>query len=137
MATVDRIPRSGLTNQEWKVFLDNRTMGEFGLARAGLAAVCRRSDRLLSAAHSRPPRTTAPAGRDPEFEACFRLARATVDWPERMRLYQCMESIILRDLPIIPLYHYSSVYLVHPSVQGWTMNRLDTRPWKQIRLEEN
>ena len=49
-------------------------------------------------------------------------------------MYQRMESIILRDLPIIPLYHYSTVYLVHPSVQGWTMNRLDTRPWKQIRL---
>jgi oligopeptide transport system substrate-binding protein len=126
----------GLTNQEWKVFLDNRTMGEYGLARAGwLPFADDPIDYYQLLTTAAPDNSTGWF--NPEYEECFRRARATVDPEERMRLYQCMESIILRDLPIIPLFHYSTVYLVHPSVQGWTMNRLDTRPWKQIRLEEN
>ena len=125
-----------LVNQEWKVFLDNRTLGKYSLGRAAWLPFA--DDpidyyQLITAAS--PDNSTGWS--DPEFEVCFRDARATIDQADRHRLYQRMESIVLRDLPVIPLYHYSTVYLVHPSVRGWTMNHLDTRPWKQIRLEED
>lgn len=125
-----------LVNQEWKVFLDNRTMGEYSLGRAGwMPFVDDPIDYFQLITAASPDNSTGWS--DPEFEDCFRRARATIDREERNRFYQCMESIVLRDLPVIPIYHSSTVYLVHPSVRGWTMNRLDTRPWKQIRLEED
>ncbi len=63
----------------------------------------------------------------------YRAARTT-DAAERNALYRQAEEILLNESPILPLYYYTHVFLIHPSVQGWHPTLLDHHPWKHVRL---
>jgi oligopeptide transport system substrate-binding protein len=45
------------------------------------------------------------------------------------------ETLLLREAPIIPLYHYTHVFLIRPSVHGWYPTLLDHHPYKGVWLE--
>ncbi|MFH1498536.1 MAG: peptide ABC transporter substrate-binding protein [Verrucomicrobiota bacterium] len=64
----------------------------------------------------------------------YRAARTT-DNLERFTLLREAELLLLKDTPVIPLYHYTHVFLKHPSVKGWHPTLLDHHPYKHVRLE--
>jgi len=66
----------------------------------------------------------------------YRAARTT-DSPERFALFREAEQLLLNDAPVIPLYHYTHVFLLHPSVQGWHPTLLDRHPYKHVRLQSD
>jgi oligopeptide transport system substrate-binding protein len=45
-----------------------------------------------------------------------------------------MENLIVRDVPVIPLYFYKRVFLISPRVKNWVPNILDNRAWQHIDL---
>ena len=47
------------------------------------------------------------------------------------------ETILLNQVPIIPIYTYNSKHLVHPSVIGAPTNVLDIRNFKYIGLDDS
>jgi oligopeptide transport system substrate-binding protein len=46
------------------------------------------------------------------------------------------EQVLLEDLPLVVLYHYTHVFLVHPAVRGWHPTLLDRHPLRAISLEK-
>ena len=65
------------------------------------------------------------------------MAEATliVDPAKRMeKLYEAEETM-LAELPILPIYWYRRVYLLHPAVKNWNPLLLDNHPYKFIDLE--
>jgi ABC-type transport system substrate-binding protein len=38
------------------------------------------------------------------------------------------------EVPVIPLYFYTRVYLMNPKVQGWWPNILDIHPYKYVSI---
>ena len=62
-------------------------------------------------------------------------ADRTADPATRYALMQRAERILLNDAPIIPIYYYTSVRLVLPSVHGWYPTLLDRHPYKHVWLE--
>lgn len=123
-----------LQNQEWKVFLNSRDLGNFQIARAGwnpfAAEPTDYFQQLLTDG------TFNDSGwSNPEYDALFRRASATLDRQERHALYQRMDEILLAEMPLAPLWHSSTVRLVHPSVQNWTHNLLDDRPLQSLWLK--
>ena len=59
--------------------------------------------------------------------------------PPRRRgpsIYRQAEAILLAAAPIIPIYHYTHVYLLAPAVQGWFPTALDHHPYKHVWLKE-
>ena len=73
--------------------------------------------------------------RNSNYDALLFEADRTADPAARQALMQRAESILLNDAPIIPIYYYTSVRLVDPSVQGWHSTLLDRHPYKNIWLE--
>jgi oligopeptide transport system substrate-binding protein len=69
-----------------------------------------------------------------EFEAALFHAERTSDPGERDRRYAKAEQILLEEAPIIPLYHYTHVFLIQPSVHGWNPTLLDHHPYKSVWL---
>jgi oligopeptide transport system substrate-binding protein len=63
----------------------------------------------------------------------FRADRAA-DPAERNALYKKAELLLLGEAPIIPLYHYTHVFLIQPSVKGWHPTLLDHHPYKEVWL---
>lgn len=123
-----------LVNQEWKVFLDTRQLGHFQLARSGwypfAAEPIDYFQLLLSYSHFNDSKWA-----NTEFDALFSQAATTLDQASRHRLYHQMDAILLREMPVAPLYHASIVRLVHPAVQGWRLNLLDSHPLDEVWLD--
>jgi oligopeptide transport system substrate-binding protein len=42
-----------------------------------------------------------------------------------MQMLEKAEAIFLKDLPIIPIYHYTTKHMVSSKLAGWEFNVLD------------
>jgi oligopeptide transport system substrate-binding protein len=70
-----------------------------------------------------------------EYEAKLHLAENTADPAERLRILAEGESILLEDIPVIPIFWYTTNYLLRPEVKGWSPLLLNNHPLKFVRLE--
>lgn len=71
------------------------------------------------------------------YDAALHAADRTADPAARHELLRQAEAVLLAELPIIPLYHFTTVRLVHPAVRGWHPLPLDRHPYKHVWLEES
>ncbi len=72
---------------------------------------------------------------NPDYDGLLYEAARTSERDARYTLLRRAETILLRDAPIIPLYYYTTVRLVHPAVHGWYPTLLDRHPYKHVWLE--
>ncbi len=63
-------------------------------------------------------------------------ATRTPDATARLQVLQRAEELLLHESPLIPLYHYTHVFLIQPSVRGWNPTILDHHPYKHVQLIE-
>lgn len=69
------------------------------------------------------------------YDALIYEAARTVDPARRYEVLRQAETLLLAEAPIIPVYHYTTVRLVHPAVRGWHDTLLDRHPYKHVWLE--
>ncbi len=69
------------------------------------------------------------------YDARLHDADKDADPAARRADLQAAESILLDELPVIPVYTYTTVRLVHPSVRGWHPLPLDRHPYKHVWLD--
>lgn len=70
------------------------------------------------------------------YDALLHEAARTPDQAARHGLLRRAEAILLAEAPVIPVFHYTTVRLVHPAVRGWHDTLLDRHPYKHVWLEE-
>lgn len=121
----------GIYNQEWKVYLDSQSALNFDLSRAGWIADYAHPMTFLEIF------TTGNGNNDTgwsnsRYDALIGQARTAATEPERMRLMREAESVMLTDLPVIPIYWYTRTYLKDPRLQGWDPKLLDNHPYKYV-----
>ena len=124
-----------IRNQDWKVYLDSEASGNYQISRAAwigdyvdpnsfldmwLAAGGNNRTGWSDADYERLVLTEAPRA-------------ASVE--QRYAILREAESILLEAMPIIPIYHYVSIHLVHPSVKGFPGNLLNNPNFKHIYLQ--
>jgi oligopeptide transport system substrate-binding protein len=61
-------------------------------------------------------------------------AGRTSDPASRRRLLSAAERELLEEMPAIPLFHFSSVSLVSPKVEGYIDNPLDMHLLRYIKI---
>jgi oligopeptide transport system substrate-binding protein len=54
---------------------------------------------------------------------------------ERYGNFYEAEKILIDEMPVIPIYTYTRIYMLHEQVQGWGDNLLDSRPYQFVYLE--
>lgn len=122
-----------LVNQDWKVFLDSRRNGDFGIARAGWFPFANEPTDYFELFLTDSSANDSGWG-DPRFDRLYAQALQTMTIEARQALYQEMDEILRDQSPAAPLVHNSTVRLVHPSVQNWPNNVMDTRALSEVRL---
>jgi oligopeptide transport system substrate-binding protein len=70
------------------------------------------------------------------YDTLLAEADRTADSAARFALLQHAETILLEESPLIPIYHLSTVRLVHPAVRGWHPTLLDHHPYKYVWLSD-
>jgi oligopeptide transport system substrate-binding protein len=74
---------------------------------------------------------------DPRYdEMILREAPRAKTQEERYKIFYEAETMLMEQMPIIPVYTYTSKHLVHPSVQGLPPNLMDSLNLKYVWLED-
>jgi oligopeptide transport system substrate-binding protein len=115
--------RARLENQEWRVFLDTQRRGDYDVSRSSWIA-----DGVDPLGFLEIFTTGNDNNRtgwsDARFDAAIARAASAAE-PERSRLLAEAESILLEELPILPIYGYATRNLVDPRLGGFSENALD------------
>jgi oligopeptide transport system substrate-binding protein len=123
-----------LVNQDWKVYLSREMVGDFQVSRAGWIGDYEDPNTFLDL--MRPNRGNNKTGwEDMEYDSIMQKANSTNDQVERYKLLNQAESILIENMPVIPLYTYVRSYQLSSDVKGYNPHILDHHHPKFIYLE--
>ena len=124
----------GLVNQEWKVLLDNQNLRNFTVLRGGWISDYNDPNSFLemfTTGHTNNYVNWSNANYDKRISQ----SAVEINPVKRSALFQEAENILLDELPVIPVYIYTRVYLKKPNVEGWYPNIEDYRNFKGVYLK--
>ena len=124
-----------LTNVDWKVYLDRESQGQYQISRAGwIGDYVDPNSFLDMMVTDRGNNKTGWSNK--EYDSYIKKATFANDESERLKNFSSAEQILMDELPIIPIYTYTRVYMLRDEVKGWYPNMLDTHPYQFISLED-
>jgi oligopeptide transport system substrate-binding protein len=124
-----------ISNQEWKVYLDNVTQMEFDIARRGWIGDYVDPNNFLDLFLAGGGNNNTGFADSRYDEMILQLAPRAADREERYRIFHAAETMLMEQMPILPVYTYTSKHLVHPSVQGMPANLMDSLNLKYVSLD--
>ena len=110
-----------LANQEWKTFLKTRGGQNFDIARGGWCGDYNEASTFLDL-------MTTPSGyndgkfSNAEVDELMTSARTMSDATSN---YTRVEEIMANEMPIIPVYHYTGVFMLRNNLKGWPFNNVE------------
>ena len=125
-----------LNNQDWKVFLNSVNLGDYDIARAGWIGDYVDPNTFLDMWVTGGGNNQTGWSNPRYDEIILKLAPAADTQAERYALMREAEAILLDELPVIPLYIYTSKSLIKPSVHGIYGNLLDHILYKNVWLSD-
>jgi oligopeptide transport system substrate-binding protein len=126
-----------LSNQEWKVYLDSVTQMDFQLARRGWIGDYVDPNNFLDM-YITDGGNNNTGFSDPLYdEMILQLAPRAKTQEERYRIFYEAETMLMEQMPIIPVYTYTSNHLIHPSVKGMPSNLMDSLNLKYVWLDQD
>jgi oligopeptide transport system substrate-binding protein len=125
----------GMLNQEWKVYLDSRNQREYSVARAAwIGDYVDPSTFLGMWITDGGNNNTGWSNREYD-ELILRRIPAMATPEERLEGFHQAETILMQEMPVIPIYTYVTKHLVSPAVKGMPHNIMDFISYKHIYLE--
>ena len=123
-----------ITNQEWKVYLDSVTQIDFQVARRGWIGDYVDANNFLDLFITDGGNNNTNYS-DPLYDDLILYrAPAAKTREERYALFEQAETMLMDEMPIIPIYTYTSKHLIHPSVEGLHSNLMDSLNLKYVKL---
>ena len=125
-----------LTNQEWKVYLATVDKMEFDLARRGWIGDYVDPNNFLDLFICGGGNNSTGFCNQRFDDMVLREAPRAPDTAARFEIFHTAETLLMEEMPFIPIYTYTSKHLVHPSVKGMPANLMDHTNYKYVYLEE-
>ncbi|MEP1469433.1 MAG: peptide ABC transporter substrate-binding protein [Halieaceae bacterium] len=124
-----------ISNQEWKVYLDSVTQMEFDIARRGWIGDYVDPNNFLDLYLTGGGNNNTGYS-DPRYdEMITRLAPQAKTREERFAIFYEAERMLMEEMPILPIYTYTSKHLIHHSVKGLPSNLMDSLNLKYVWLD--
>lgn len=124
-----------INNQEWKVFQQTLHAIKYEMARSGWIGDYVHPTTFLTMWRTGDTNNETHWSNE-NYDRLIAESLQATDPEERLAKLHAAEEILLEEMPVIPLYWYTRVYLLRPEVKNWNPMVLDNRPWKHIRLED-
>ena len=126
-----------LTNQEWKVYLDSITQMDFQIARRGWIGDYVDPNNFLDLFLSGGGNNNTGFA-DPRYDdLILRKAPQASTREARYAVFHEAETLLMEQMPIIPVFTYTSKHLIHPSVNGMPPNLMDWANFKYVWLDQD
>lgn len=124
----------GIHNQDWQVYLESQRQLDYSVCRAGwvgdypdpytFLGIWRTGDGNNETGWS-----------NARYDELLKLSSIEGDAQKRMALLREAETILLDELPVLPVYWYVHTYLLRPEVKGWKPSVLEHRCYKALSLQ--
>lgn len=110
-----------LENQEWKVFLETRGNQNFELARGAWCGDYNEASTFLDLLTSQSGYNDGKFS-NARVDELMAQAKSSQDTNP---LYFEVEAILAEEMPVIPIYHYSTNMMLDGSIKGWPVNNVE------------
>jgi oligopeptide transport system substrate-binding protein len=125
-----------LAHEEWALFQATRTAGDFDIARGGWLTDFMDPSGMLGIFKQGVAYNDCDYS-SPAFEAKLDEAGvATTAEAHFTALYEA-HKIFMTDMPVVPVYHYNSQYLIKTKVVGWGRSVLGSIDFSRASIEED
>ena len=126
-----------LVNQEWKVYLDSIDQMNFDMARRGWIGDYVDPNNFLELFQCGGGNNNTGFC-DPQYdEMVLRQAPRAKSREDRYAIFDAAETRLMEQMPIVPIYTYTSNHLIHPSVRGIPSNLMDSVNFKYVSLDKD
>jgi oligopeptide transport system substrate-binding protein len=126
--------RVDLVSQDWQVYMSSLRNLDYNIGRSSWYADYLDPISFLECFES-DSGNNRTGWKSAEYDALISRARTAVDDNSRFAIYGEAEGLLIKDQPIIPLFHYVRSILLHPDVEGWQPNLLAHVPYKHLSLK--
>ncbi len=123
-----------LYNQEWKVYMDSLNETNFQMSRGGWIADYVDPHVFLDLWQTGSGNNRTNWSNQ-EYDRLLHTALETRSDETRFKVYHQMEELILKEMPVMPLFFYTHARLISPKVKGYFTTLVDNYPWKYADLE--
>jgi len=121
-----------LKNEEWKTYLEDTNQLNYQIARAAWIGDYNDPMTFLDMFITGGENNNTGYA-NPKYDALVTKAKTLVEGPERNKLFKDIETILMTDLPVLPIYTYTSTQMIDLTKwDGWYGNLLDVHPWKNF-----
>ena len=124
-----------ILNQEWKVYLDSESAGEYQISRAGWIGDYVDPNNFLDMFICEGGNNRTGWCNEEYDDLILKIAPATKSHKERLEIFQKAETMLLDDMPVIPIYTYTSIQLIDSAVKNFDSNIMNHAYYKDIYLD--
>jgi oligopeptide transport system substrate-binding protein len=124
-----------ISNLEWKVYLDAVTQMDFDIARRGWIGDYVDPNNFLDL-YLTDGGNNNTGFSDPRYdEMILKRAPEAATREERFAIFREAETMLMEQMPILPIYTYTSKHLIHHTVKGLPANLMDSLNLKYVWLD--
>ena len=124
-----------LLNQEWKVYLDTVSNRHYEIARAGWIGDYVDPNNFLDMFLCNGGNNRTNWCNSEYDQLILQQAPTAKTHQQRLDIFKQAEKLLLDEMPVIPIYVYTSNNLVHPSVKNFGRNILNQSNYREMYLE--
>lgn len=125
-----------LNYSEWAVFQNDRANGDFDIARSGILTNYIDPSGLLMAFTQENAYNDSNFSNN-DFDAYLLISSTTTDPTQHFQALYDAQAILMDEMPIIPIYHYTSTYYVKNYVKNWDRSLLNSLDFSRAYIEVN
>ena len=123
-----------IINQDWQVYLESQRRGEYDVARAGWVGDYADPMTFLSTMRSTDGNNNTGWG-NARYDDLLNQSAREGDPKKRFGILHEAETILMDEMPVLPVYWYTHSYLVHSMVKNFNPSVLEHRCYKAIDLQ--
>jgi len=120
-----------LKNQEWKVYIDSQQKLDYDISRSGWIGDYPDPNSFLDMWQTAGGNNNT-GWSNKKYDALIKEANSTGDMKKRNEYFGQAETILMDEMPIIPIYTYTTKYLLSERIVGWYNNILDWHPYQYV-----
>ena len=124
-----------LRNSDWRVYLDQLTRLNYQIARRGWIGDYPDPNTFIDLFKTDSGNSNT-GWSNVEYDRLVAEAIRTEDTKARLELLEKAEAILMRELPVVPVYFYVSQGMWRPALKGVYDNALNVHPLKEILLDD-
>lgn len=123
-----------IDNTEWQVYLERLNVLDFQVARLGWIADYNDASSFLDMYRTADSGNNDTGWENEEFKSLIDQASAEQDPAVRTDLQLQAEAIMVDEMPVIPLYYYTNLYVVQDHVENMSPDALGNINLKDVSI---